>query len=157
MSNQPQAGMSVVYTDPTGYRRQLITQFIPHDYGAVTLNPASGTTPQQLVAGIADKYLFATALKVTIDPTATIGAAGMVTINIADSVDGVFHQTRLYIPAVAAPPTVPTVIQVENPPGFFFGASTPGSSLTAVIGPALTAGLVRCSIHYNFSDVPIGN
>lgn len=157
MSNQSQAGMSVVYTDPTGYRRQLITQFIPHNYGAVTLNQASGTTPQIIVAGVSGQYLFATTVKITVDPTATIAAAGMVTVNVSDSNDGIIHQTRLYIPATAGAPTIPTAIQFTNPPGFFFGASTPGSNLSVVLNTALTAASIRCSIHYGLSDVPIGN
>jgi hypothetical protein len=120
----------------------------------VTLNSASGVTPQPIITAPAGFYLFVLGIQITIDPTCTIAAAGMANFDIVDSEDGNIAVLRAFVPASATLPTVPTVNRQTSAPGAFWGAQTAGSSLTGVAGVALTAGSVRMSFNYGFSPEP---
>ena len=150
-------GITIQYADPQGYTRQLLGQFIPTKFAAVTLNSASGTSPQTLITVPAGKYVFIPAVQITIDPTATIAAAGMNLISVTDSVDGALATLRAYFPSAAASPAQPTVIRQTSSPGAFWASSTSGSTISVSLSVALTAASVRVSVHYGLSNVPIGN
>lgn len=150
-------GIGASYVDPQGYNRQLLQQFVPTQFAAVTLNSASGTTPQTVLVVPAGQYIFVTGVQITIDPTATIGAAGMNLISLTDSVFGSFATLRAYFPSTPAAPTVPTVIRQTSAPGAFWAGPQAGSTITASLSVALTAASVRVSFHYGLSNVPIGN
>ncbi|WP_059416176.1 hypothetical protein [Cupriavidus basilensis] len=147
----------VSLADYGGTPQQLEGQFIPTKFAAVTLNSASGTTPQNMLVVPADKYVFVTGIQITIDPIATLGAAGMELISIADSVDGNIATLRAYIPALAASPTIPTVIRQTSAPGAFWASSQKGTTIAASLSVALTAASVRISFHYGFTNKLIGN
>jgi|SRR6516164_2994321 hypothetical protein len=150
-------GVQIQYNDPQGNPRQLQGQFIGSKYSPITLNSGSGTTNQNMSVAPADKYTFVTAVQITVDATCTIGSAGMVNVNVTDSVDGVLATLRVFIPAAFAAPTVPTVLRQVSAPGSFWASSTKGSTITCNIGTALTAGSIRVSIIYGYSNVAIGN
>ena len=151
-------GISVQFVDPQGNPRQLVSQFIASKYAAVTLNSGSGTTPQTVLTVPAGKYGFIIGIQITIDPIATIGAAGMInttmtTVNGGETV----ALLRSYIPNTPATPAQPTVIRQTNAPGAFFACSQPGDTIQVANSVALTAGSIRVSFTYGFSNVAIGN
>jgi hypothetical protein len=64
---------------------------------------------------------------------------------------------RSYLPNTPAAPTQPTVIRQTNAPGAFFACAQPGDTIQVANSVALTAGSIRVSFTYGFSNVPIGN
>lgn len=147
----------VSLADYQGTPQLLEGQFIPTLFAAVTLNSASGTTPQNMLVVPADKYVFVTGIQITIDPIATLGAAGMELISVADSVAGNIATLRAYIPSVAATPNIPTVIRQTSAPGAFWASSQKGTTITAGLSVALTAASIRLSFHYGFTSKLILN
>jgi hypothetical protein len=146
----------VVITDPAGYGRFLTNQFIPNQYAAATLNSASGTSEVTLVT--APAFYFVTVLQITIDPTCTIAAAGMVSIAVTDSVSGnTVGMLRVYIPSAVTAPGIATVIRQVNAPGFFWSSPQANSTLQVALNTALTAGSIRVSVGYGLTSVFIGN
>lgn len=150
-------GLAVQYVDPQGNSRQLQGQFFGTKYAAVTLNAAAGTTPQPLITAPAGMYVYVAGIQITIDPICTLASAGMINTTVAASTSGNLGVLRSYIPASAAAPTIPTVIRETSAPGNFWVSTTTGESITAVNSVALTAGSIRVSFNYGFSNVPIGN
>ncbi|KAF7958226.1 hypothetical protein AWV80_01255 [Cupriavidus sp. UYMU48A] len=148
---------TITLGDADGIPLQMEGQFIPTQFAAVTLNSASGTTPQNMLVVPADKYVFVTGIQITIDPIATIAAAGMDLISIADSVFGNIATLRAYIPSVAASPNIPTIIRQTSAPGAFWASGTKGTTITAALSQALTAASIRASFHYGLTSKPIGN
>lgn len=147
----------VAIADYQGTPQQLMNQFIPTQFGAVTLNSASGTTPQTIITAPAGKFIFVTGIQITVDPIATIAAAGMVNIALTDSVFGNIATLRVYFPSTPAAPTQPTVIRQTSAPGAFWPAPQAASTLSASVNVALTAGSVRVSFHYGLTSKLIGN
>lgn len=152
-----QAGNPIILLDPTGVPVQHGDEFVAPKYQAVTLNSGSGTSPVQLLQAPSGLFYFLKMIQITLDPIATIAAAGMVGINLTDSVDGVIASLRAYIPSAAGSPNVPTVIRQTNAPGFFYQPSTQGSILTASVTTALTGGSARVSIGYGTTSLVAGN
>ncbi|CAG4900704.1 hypothetical protein [Paraburkholderia saeva] len=151
-------GASFQFVDPTGFARQLQGQFIAGKYAAVTLNSASGTTPQTVLTVPAGKYGFIWGVQITTDPIATISSAGMLntalnTVNGGETV----ALLRGYFPSTPASPTQPTVLRQTSAPGAFFACAQPGDTIQCANSVALTAGSIRVSFNYGFSNVPIGN
>jgi hypothetical protein len=151
-------GIAAQFTDPQGFQRQLVSQFIASKYAAVTLNSASGTTPQTVLTVPSVKYGFIIAIQITIDPIATIGAAGMVNTTLTTVNGGeTIALLRSYIPSTPAAPTIPTVLRQTSAPGAFFACAQAGDTIQVANSVALTAGSIRVSFTYGFSNVPIGN
>lgn len=148
---------SVCIADYSGTPQQALGQFVATKFAAATLNSTDGTNPETMLTAPADKYIFITGIQITIDPTATIGSAGMVNIIVSDSVSGNLATLRAYIPATPAAPTVPTVVRETSSPGAFWAATTKGSSITAQVSVALTNASVRVSFHYGLTSHLIGN
>lgn len=151
-------GIQTQYTDPQGYARQLIGQFIAGKYVSQIINAAAGTTPQNILVAPAGLYAYVVGIQITTDPTSTISAAGMVnttlqTVNGGETV----ALLRQYFPSTPASPAQPTVNRQTSAPGAFFACSKPGDTLQIVNNVALTAGQIRVSFNYGFSNVPIGN
>jgi len=155
--NQIQPGIATTYVDPTGYARQLEDQFFGTLYAAVTLNSASGGTPQIILSPPAGSYIFIRGIQITVDPTCTLSAAGMETTTITASTSGIVGALRSYIPATFTAPTVPTVLRQTSAPGNFFATVAPGETITVANSVALTAGSIRVAFNYGLSNVPIGN
>lgn len=148
---------TVAIADYQGTPQQLLGQFIPTNFGAVTLNSASGTTAQPIVTAPAGKFIFVTGIQITIDPICTIAVAGMVNMALTDSVFGNIATLRVYIPSTPGAPTVPTVIRQTSAPGAFWPAPQAASTLSASLNVALTAGSIRVSFHYGLTSKLIGN
>jgi hypothetical protein len=150
--------MHAYYTDPNGEVRQLIGQFIAGKYAAVTLNAASGTTPQTVLVVPNGKYGFVWGIQITTDVIATIASPGMVNTTMTTVNGGeVVALLRQYFPSTPASPNQPTALRQTSAPGAFFACSQPGDTIQVANNVALTAGSVRVSFNYGFSDVPIGN
>lgn len=128
----------------------VIPASIGNQYFAATLNSASGTTPATLVTGAPGYYL--TEFGFQCDPTATMTAAGMETINISDSVSGMVASFRIYIPSSAGAPTVPTIIRQVNQGPFIWNNKTANSVLSVALGTALTAGSIRVFVRYGLCN-----
>lgn len=155
MSSQ---GIAAQFTDPQGFQRQLVTQFIASKYAAVTLNSASGTTPQTVITAPAGKFLFIVAIQITTDPVATIAAAGMLNTTLNTVTGGeTIALLRGFFPNTPATPAQPTVNRQTSAPGAFFAAANAGDTVQVSNSVALTAGSIRVSFTYGFSNVPIGN
>jgi len=106
----------------------------------------------------AGQYAFVRGIQITIDPTCTTAAGGMININVTCNGGATTIATlRAYIPATFTAPTVPTVNRQTSAPGNFFATPVPGDTIQANLGTALTAGTIRISFNYGFSNVPIGN
>ena len=78
----------------------VIPVSVGNQYAAVTLNSASGTGAQLMITGAPGYYM--TEFGFQCDPTATLGSAGMETINFVDSSFGTVAAFRIYIPSTAA-------------------------------------------------------
>lgn len=128
----------------------VIPASVGNQYIAVTLNSASGTTPVTMVTGAPGYYISEFGFQC--DPIATLGAAGMETINISDSVSGMVASFRIYIPASAGAPTVPTIIRQVNEGPFIWNNKSSGSILTVTLGTALTAGSIRVFVRYGLCN-----
>jgi len=151
-------GVQIQFCDPQGNPRQLVNQFIASKYAAITLNSASGTTPQTVLTAPAGQYLFIVAIQITTDPIATIASAGMVNTTLSTVTGGeTIALLREYFPSTPATPNQPTVNRQTSAPGAFFAASKPGDTVQVANSVALTAGSIRVSFTYGFSNVPIGN
>lgn len=151
-------GIAIQYCDPQGNPRQLLQQFIASKYAVAILNSAAGTTPQTILTAPAGLYAFVIGIQITTDPTSTIASAGMVnttlqTVNGGETV----ALLRQYFPSTPASPAQPTVNRQTSAPGAFFACSQQGDTIQVVNNVALTAGQVRVSFNYGFSNVPIGN
>lgn len=151
-------GVQMQYCDPQGNSRQLIGQYIAGQYAALTLNAASGTTPQTVLVAPAGKYAFIIGVQITTDVISTITTAGMVnttltTVNGGETV----ALLRQYFPSTPASPSQPTVLRQTSAPGAFFACSKAGDTIQVANNVALTAGSIRISFNYGFSNVPIGN
>jgi hypothetical protein len=145
------------YVDPAGYPRQLMGQFVGGTYAAVTLNAASGTTPQTVLTVPAGQYCFIYGVQITLDATCTLGAAGMLNTTLSTVTGGqTVALLRSYIPALFTAPTVPTVIRQVSAPGAFFVTTAPGDTIQCANNTALTAGSIRVSFNYGFCNIPIG-
>lgn len=151
-------GVQIQYCDPQGNARQLVDQFFPTGFAAITLNSGSGTTPQTVLTVPAGKYCFVVGLQITIDPICTIASAGMINTTLTTLTGGqTVALLRSYIPAAAATPNIPTVIRQTAAPGAFFATTVTGDTLQVANSVALTAGSIRVSFGYGFTSVPIGN
>jgi hypothetical protein len=151
-------GASFQFVDPSGFARQLQGQFIGGKYAAVTLNSASGTTAQNVFVVPSGKYAFIWGVQVTTDVIATIAAAGMMNTQLTTLIGGeMVALLRTYMPSTPASPTQPTVLRQTSAPGAFFACSQPGDTIQCANSVALTAGSIRVSFNYGFSNVPIGN
>lgn len=151
-------GTSVQYVDPQGFARQLNGQFIGGKYAAVTLNSASGTTAQNILVAPAGQYAFIWGVQFTIDPIATLGAAGMVNTTISTLTGAeTVAVLRYYMPNTPATPNQPTAIRQTSAPGAFFATAKAGDTIQVANSVAFTAGSIRVSFNYGFSNVPIGN
>ncbi|MDN7881250.1 hypothetical protein [Burkholderia aenigmatica] len=128
----------------------VIPALIGNQYAAVTLNSASGTSPGTLITGAPGYYL--TQIGFQCDPTATLAAGGMETVVLSDSVSGTVAQFRIYIPASAGAPAVPTIIRQVNDGPFVWNNKSAGSVLTAALGTALTAGSIRVFARYGLCN-----
>jgi len=115
-------------------------------YIAATLNSASGTTSTNLITGAPGYYIAQIGFQC--DPTATMSAGGMETVTFTDSVSGTVAQFRIYIPASAAAPTVPTIIRQTNEGPFVWNNKIANSILSVALGTALTAGTIRVFVRY---------
>lgn len=151
-------GVAMQYVDPQGFSRQLNGQFIGGKYAAVTLNSAAGIAPQNILQVPAGLYGFIWGVQFTIDPTCTLAAGGMNGIGVTTVNGGeTIAMLRAYIPATFTAPTVPTVNRQVSAPGAFFGCSVAGDTIQCANSVALTAGSIRVSFNYGFSNVPVGN
>jgi len=151
-------GAPIQFSDPQGFTRQLQGQFIAGKYAAVTLNAAAGTTPQTVLTAPAGMYAFIWGIQITTDVIATIASAGMVNTTMTTVNGGeVVALLRQYIPSTPASPNQPTVLRQTSAPGAFFACSQAGDTIQCVNNVALTAGSIRVSFNYGFSNVPIGN
>jgi len=154
MSNQIAIPNPVVITDPSGRVAQSVGQFIAPMYAAVTLNAASGTTPQTVVTAPAGQYIYVLGIQITLDATCTLGSAGMINTTLVDSSGPTVAILRSWLPASFTAPTGPTVLRQTSAPGAFYGSPGPGSTLSCSNSVALTAGSIRVSFNYGFSAVP---
>ena len=152
-------GIVIQYSDPQGNARQLLPQFIAGKYAGVNLAAASGTTPQNVLTVPAGLYGFVVGIQITVDPIATIAAAGMINTTLTTVNGGeTLALLRLFLPQTASNPNAPTVIRQTSAPGAFFACSQPGDTIQVANSVALTgAGMIRVSFNYGFSNVPIGN
>lgn len=143
---QNSAGMPEVANQLTGSGGLVIGNMVGNQYVPVTLNSASGTTAQLMITGAPGYYL--TELGFQCDPIATLAAGGMETINFVDSSYGMMTSFRIYIPATATAPTVPTIIRQVNQGPFIWNNKTANSTLSVNLGTALTAGSIRVFARY---------
>jgi hypothetical protein len=151
-------GVQIQYCDPQGNALKLLSQYVAWQYAAVTLNSASGTTPQTVLTVPAGKYCFIVGIQITTDPIATISAAGMLNTTLSTVTGGeTIALLRGYFPSTPATPAQPTVNRQTSAPGAFFGTSKAGDTIQCANSVALTAGSIRVSFNYGFSNVPIGN
>ncbi|OUE47296.1 hypothetical protein BZY94_06230 [Burkholderia territorii] len=81
-----------------------------------------------------------------------MSSGGMETITFADSSFGTVAQFRIYIPASAAAPTVPTIIRQTNEGPFVWNNKTANSILSVALGTALTAGSIRVFVRYGICN-----
>lgn len=147
----PQGPIAVSSTGKlVGSNGTPITDYIGNQYIAATLNSASGTTPVNLVTGAPGYYI--AQLGFQCDPTATLGAAAMETINFTDSASGMIASFRIYIPASVTAPTTPTIIRQTNEGPFVWNNKTANSVLSVALGTALTAGSIRVFVRYGLCN-----
>lgn len=151
-------GQSVQIVDTFGTPGQNLFQFFPTKYAAVTLNSASGTSPQTVLTVPAGMYAYIVGIQITVDVICTIASAGMIntTLNTVNGAQTI-ALLRTYIPATAASPAIPTVIRQTGAPGAFFATSVAGDTIQCANNIALTGGSIRVSFGYGFSNNPIGN
>ncbi|MDN7490586.1 hypothetical protein QZM35_23015 [Burkholderia sp. AU45274] len=124
----------------------VIPASVGNQYAAVTLNSGTGTAAQLMITGAPGYYM--TEFGFQCDPTATLGSAGMETINFVDSSFGTVASFRVYIPSSAAAPTIPTIIREVNPGPFIWNNKSANSTLSVNLGTALIAGSIRVFVRY---------
>jgi hypothetical protein len=147
---QNSAGMPQVANQNVGSNGLVIPASVGSAYVSATLNSASGTTSTNLITGAPGYYIAQIGFQC--DPTATMSAGGMETVTFTDSVSGTVAQFRVYIPASAAAPTVPTIIRQTNEGPFVWNNKTANSILSVALGTALTAGTIRVFVRYGICN-----
>lgn len=164
MSN-PQQNMPspVVMTTPAGKSLQIWDFFIPTLFASGSLSSADGTNTQDIIVAGSDEYVFIQGIQMTVDAVCTVAAAGMTSIVLESYDPATLTATniavlRVYIPAAAATPSVPTVIRETSANGNFWATPSVGNTIRChMSGKALTAGQVRVSFNYGKTTYPIGN
>jgi hypothetical protein len=135
-----------------------LDQYFGTQYAAITLNTASGSTAQTVLAVPAGFYCHINGIQITVDAISTLASAGMLNTTLSTLLGcQTIALLRSYIPATAAAPTVPTVIRETSAPGAFFATAVPGDTIMCANNVALTGGSIRVSFNYGFSASPIGN
>lgn len=145
MQNSAAQG-SFVQNTMNGSGALILPATAGNQYVSATLNSASGTTPVTLLTGAPGYYI--SQLGFQCDPTATMTGGGIETISFTDSASNMVAQFRIYVPASAASPTVPTIIRQVNEGPFVWNNKTANSVLSIALGTALTAGTIRVFVRY---------
>lgn len=118
---------------------------VGNQIGIGSVLPATGTTKVTILTGAPGYFL--TNIGIQVDPTTTIGVAGMVQLIFSDTSFGNVAVARFYIPASFTPPSVNNQI-IQNGPGFAWNNQVANSSLQVSVDTTLTAGQVRFFARY---------